>query len=417
MSILIRNAELRGKELDIYIEDESIREIGRLSLEADEVIEAKGMAILPGFVNTHTHAAMTLFRGWGDDMELMDWLKNRIWPKEARLDGEMVYWGTKLACLEMIRSGTTAFMDMYFHPESAAKAAQEIGIRGHIGAVFLDSVTGKDLDESIGEARTSLRSLRGFGDLIRPILAPHSVYACSKEVLEWTADHSVEKEIPVHFHLLETETENKRFLDKNGTGVIEYLESIGFLHPRLVAAHCVWANEADARVLGKNGVNISFNPVSNMKLAVGRVLDTDTFERYGANICLGTDGPASNNSLSMLDTMKFAGLSAKSYYNSPTLCNAGSLLAYSTENGARALSMDCGTVEEEKLADVILIDLKHESMLPECHPLSSKLAYSASPEAIKNVICNGKLVMRDRIVEGSEEIVEGFGRAADRLFD
>ena len=417
MSILIRNAVLRGKTRDIYIEEGRIQEIGSLSLEADEVIDARDMAIMPGFINTHTHAAMTLFRGWGDDMELMEWLTNRIWPKEARLNEELVYWGTKLACLEMIRSGTTTFMDMYFYPESAAKAAQETGIRGFIGAVFIGLITGKGDEESIREAKGTLRSLRGFGELIRPTLAPHAIYSCTEEILKWTAHYSKEQEIPVHFHLLETERERMDFLKKRGSGVIEYLEEIGFLQPRLVAAHCVWANETDARILGKHGVNVSFNPVSNMKLAVGKVMNVEMMERMGVNVCLGTDGPASNNSLSMLDTMKFGGLSAKSYYTSPTLCDADTLIAYSTINGAKALSLDCGIVEEGKLADVMLIDLKHESMLPRRHPLNSKLAYSASPEAIKHVICNGKLIMRDRIVKDSEEIKEGFEEAVNKLFD
>jgi len=417
MSLLIRNALHKGRKRDIYIEDGRIREIGSISLESDETIDAVNMAILPGFVNTHTHAAMTLFRGWGDDMELMDWLTKRIWPMEAHIDENLVYWGTKMACLEMIRTGTTTFMDMYFHPESAAKAVDEMGIRGFISAVFLDKITGQSLEESIKAAKKEIRSLEGIGPTIYPALGPHAVYSCSKEILEWAAAYSKEKDIPVHFHLLETEAEKRDFHRENGVEITEFLEQIKFLQPRLVAAHCVWADERDIERLGKHGVNVSYNPVSNMKLAVGKVFDVHRMEERDIKICLGTDGPASNNSLSMLDTMKFAGLSAKSYFKNPIICNADSLLNYATANGADALSLDSGLIEEGKLADLLLVDLKHESMVPARHSLNSKMAYSASPEAIRHVICNGKTVMRDRIVKDSHEIISGFESTANKWFE
>ena len=416
MSLLIRNALHRGRERDVYIEDGRIREIGSISVEADEVIDAKNMALLPGFINTHTHAAMTLFRGWGDDMELMDWLNNRIWPMEAHLDEDLVYWGTKLACLEMIRTGTTTFMDMYFHPGSAAKAVREMGIRGFISAIFLDRITGQGTEECITNVKKNIGMLETMGGTVYPALGPHAVYSCSKEILEWTAAYSDDREIPVHFHLLETEAEKCDFRRENGMEVTEYLEKIEFLHPRLVAAHCVWADRRDIDRLSKHGVNVSYNPVSNMKLAVGNNMNVPRMEERGINICLGTDGAASNNSLSMLDTMKIAGLSAKNFFNDPTLCNADSLLKYATANGARALSLDSGVIGEGKLADMLLVDLKHESMVPRRHSLSSKMAYSASPEAIRYVISNGKTVMNDRVVKDSCKIIAGFEHAADTWF-
>ena len=242
MSILVRNALVRGEERDIYIEDNLITEIGSVSRDAEETFDARGMAALPGFINTHTHAAMTVFRGWGDDMELMDWLTNRIWPMEAHITPELVYWGSKLACLEMIRTGTTTFMDMYFFPESTAKAAQEMGMRGFVGPVFLDKITGNSLEDSIGYAERTLRKLDGFSELISPILAPHAVYTCSEELLEWVARYSREHDIPVHFHLLETEQEKDDFIRGNGRTPVEFLEEIGFLQPNLVAVHCVWVD-------------------------------------------------------------------------------------------------------------------------------------------------------------------------------
>lgn len=416
MSILVRNAQVRGKERDIYIEDDRITGIGSISRAADEILDACGMAALPGFINTHTHAAMTLFRGWGDDMELMDWLTDRIWPMEAHLTPELVYWASKLACLEMIRTGTTTFVDMYFYPESTAKAVHEMGIRGFVGPVFLDKITGKNLEDNIRDARRTLRELNGYSDLIYPILAPHAVYTCSKELLEWTGRYSRKHDIPVHFHLLETEREKNDFVETNGRTPMDFLNEIGFLQPNLVAAHCVWADEDDVRSLARHGVNVSFNPVSNMKLAVGKVMNAARFSSMGINVCLGTDGPASNNSLSILDTMKFAGLSTKNYYSNPTLGDSETLVNYATLNGAKALSLDCGVIEEGKLADIILVDLKHESMVPARHSLSSKLAYSASPEAIRHVICNGRLVMKDRVVKGAREIVNGFEKVVNDWF-
>ncbi len=417
MSILIRNALHQGREGDIFIEDGRIREIGSISVEADEVINAENMAVLPGFINTHTHAAMTLFRGWGDDMELMDWLNNRIWPMEAHIDPNLVYWGTKLACLEMIRTGTTTFMDMYFYPESAAKAVDEMGIRGFMSSVFLDKITGQGTEACIRTAKKEIKALERIGPTVYPALGPHAVYSCSKEILEWSAAYSSEKKIPVHFHLLETEGEKRDFRRENGTEITEFLERINFLQPRLVAAHCVWSDNRDIERLSKHAVNVSFNPVSNMKLAVGNVMDVALMEEKGINISLGTDGPASNNTLSMLDTMKFAGLSVKSHFNDPTLCRADSLLKNATANGARALSLDSGIIKEGKLADMLLVDLKHESMVPRRHSLHSKIAYSASPEAIRYVISNGKTVMRDRLVKNSREIIAGFESSLNKWFE
>lgn len=416
MSLLIRNCRVGKVETDIFVERGRIRKMGRVRVNAEKVMDATGMAALPGFINTHTHAAMTLFRGWVDDLKLDEWLGERIWPMEAHLTPELVYWGTKLACLEMIRSGTTTFVDMYFYPESAGKAVEEIGMRAFIGPVFLDKVTGRPPEIGIRKAGETLDMVSGMGENIYPVLCPHAVYTCTRETLQWCADRSKDTGIPVHFHLLETERENRDFRTANGLDITDLLEKIGFLHDRLVAAHCSWADEKDMRMLGENRVNVSFNPVSNMKLAVGRTMDAPAMERMGVNVCLGTDGPASNNSLSMLDTMKFAGLSVKNQFRDPTLCDADTLLGYATSNGARALSLDAGSLEVGKLADIILVDLSHESMVPSRNSLGSRMAYGASTEAIRHVICNGRIIMEDRKVKGAGEIVEGFERAVVEWF-
>ena len=292
-----------------------------------------------------------------------------------------------------------------------------MGIRGFISSIFLDKFTGTGLEESIKTAKKDIRALERIGPTIYPALGPHAVYSCSREILEWVAVYSCEKEIPIHFHLLETEGEKINFQRENGIEITEFLEEINFLQPRLVAAHCVWADQRDIERLAKFNVNVSYNPVSNMKLAVGKTMNVPRMEKEGINIGLGTDGAASNNTLSMLDTIKFAGLSAKNYFKNPTLCNADSLLNYATSNGAAALSLDSGVIEEGKLADILLVDLKHESMVPRRHSLHSKMAYSASPEAIRYVICNGKTVMRGRDVKDSREIIKGFENAVNNWFE
>ncbi|MHC1584912.1 MAG: amidohydrolase [Candidatus Syntropharchaeia archaeon] len=412
MSILIKNVTHGKEETHIYIEENIIKEIGK-KLEADRVIDGKGKAILPGLINTHTHAAMTLFRGYADDLPLHEWLEEKIWPVEAKLTEEDSYWGTKLACLEMIKSGTTTFNDMYFFAEANARAVIEMGIRGCISGVFAD-IWGS-CEEWIKKAEKVIRKLIKLeNNRIIPALGPHAVYTVSKEGLQWVSEFSEENDLLIHFHLAETEKENEDFFREKGKRPVKYLEEIGFLTEKLVAAHCVWLTPEEIRTLADHGVKISHNPVSNMKLAVGGTIPYASMKEAGLTVSLGTDGCASNNNLDMFESMKFAALAQKAFRNDPTALSALQAYEMATSEGAKALRIDAGKIEEGKLADVILIDLKRPELTPN-HELISNLVYSANGSCVDTVICDGKILMENRRVDGEEEIMEMASKRAMEL--
>jgi 5-methylthioadenosine/S-adenosylhomocysteine deaminase len=240
MSILIEEVLLDGGMTNIYIEDNLIVEVGGQKIEAEFVIDGWNKAAIPGLANTHTHAAMTLLRSYADDLDLDRWLRTKIWPVEGNITKDDIYWGTKLACLEMIRSGTTIFNDMYYHPEMAAKAVEEMGIRGVLSEVFFDM-----FDENIGEkgkksVQSGIPQLKAFeSGRVVPALGPHAVYTVSGEGLQWVKEFADEHDLLIHIHLAETERENEDFLEKNGMRPMPYLEKIGFLGDNIVMAHCV----------------------------------------------------------------------------------------------------------------------------------------------------------------------------------
>ncbi len=414
MSILIKNVLLGNKRTHIYIEDNIISETGKI-LEADRIIDGSGKAALPGFINTHTHAAMTLFRGYADDMPLHEWLEKKIWPVEARLNEEFVYWGTKLACLEMIKSGTVAFNDMYHFQEGAVKAVEECGMRAMMGPVFLDLNNPEKREKEIKRQERFFRLLRNLkSERIKPCLNPHSVYAVSKECLEWCVDFSKENDLPVHIHVSETKKENDEFIKKTGKTPVEFLEEIGLLNGKVIAAHCVWLSHQDIEILSRHDVTIAHCPVSNMKLSVGRVMPYHYMQKLGLNITLGTDGCASNNNLDMFETMKFASLLHK-HHVSQTSAPANEIFKMATENGAKALGINAGKIEEGKLADIILIDLNRPDLVPN-HNLISNIIYSANSSCVDTVIVDGKILMEGRKVPGEEEILENAKRFAEKLF-
>jgi len=404
MSILIKNVLLDGKETSIYIGENSIKEIGT-DLEADEIINGKGMAALPGLINTHSHAPMTLFRGYGDDMKLQEWLQQKIWPIENKLTDEDVYWGTKLACLEMIKTGTTCFNDMYWHLPGIVRAVDEIGIRAVLSPCFVDLFDDKKREEAIKEHTKLLTDVQAMGsERIIPALGPHALYTVSKEGLRWNREFSDKENLLIHFHLAETEQENEDCIKKNGKRPVEYLEEIGFLCERVVAAHCSWLNQKDIEILAKYDVKIAHNPASNMKLSTG-VMPYPEMVKAGLVVSLGTDGCASNNNLDMFEELKFAALLQKSARGDPTAMPAKEGWEMATINGAKALGLNSGRIEEGMLADIILINLERTELTPN-HNLISNLVYSANGSCVDTVICDGRILMRGRKVEGEEEIIE-----------
>jgi 5-methylthioadenosine/S-adenosylhomocysteine deaminase len=415
MSILIKDVLLDDKTTNIFIEGNLISEIGNVTVEAEHVLDGKHKAAIPGLVNTHTHAAMTLLRGYADDLALQEWLTTRIWPVEANLTEDDIYWGTKLACLEMIKTGTTMFNDMYFHGEIAAKAVDEMGIRGVLSEVFFDL-----FDETKGEVgkkkvKKGIEQLKGYdGNRVIPALGPHSIYTVSGEGLHWVKEFADANDLLIHIHLAETQRENDDFMEKYGIRPVPYLEKIGFLGPNLVIAHCVWLDKKDMEILARYKVKISHNPISNMKLAVGAVMPYRELKKAGCAISLGTDGCASNNNLDMFESMKFAALGQKLFADDPTVLPAQEVYDMATKDGAVALRMNTGEIKEGMLADLLLIDLRRPSFSPN-HNLIANIVYAANGSCVDTTICDGRILMEAGRVKDEEEIMDKAGYAASEL--
>lgn len=412
MSILIKHVLLDGKRTDIYVEGNEIESIGNGG-KKDVVVDGRGKAAVPGLINAHTHAAMTLLRGLADDMNLQEWLEKNIWPIEAKMTEDDVFWGSKLACLEMIKSGTTCFNDMYWHLGGTYKATHEMGIRGVLSSVLIDRFTPEKGNEL---RRTVEREVREYGKspLVRISIGPHAIYTVTEETLRWTKEFSDKNDLLVHFHLSETKKEVDDCVKEHGKRPVEYLNDIGFLGENLVCAHCVWLTQHEMQLLAENRVKVAHCPTSNMKLSVGGALDYRGLRNAGVTVSLGTDGCSSNNSLDMFESMKFAALLAKMSYNDPTLLSAPEAFRMATQDAAWAMKLNAGEIREGRLADIVLIDLKKPGLTP-MHNLTSNLVYSAHGDCVDTVICDGKVIMEDGRVRGEEEIVEKAGMVAADL--
>lgn len=417
MSLLLKNLIFYSKtgqpqKIDVFIKGEKIQKIGsNLNLKAKEKIDGKGgKAVLPGLINCHTHAAMVLFRGYGDDSSLDRWLKEKIWPLETKLKEEDIYWGTKLACLEMIKTGTTCFNDMYWYEQSEIQAVKEMGMRAKIGLVLLDFLPkgSKAHIEKLYEKLTAKQLIT-----IQLSIAPHSIYTVSKENLIWAKNFAKLHNLLLHIHLSETKKEVKDCQKKYHLRPAEYLEKIGFLKENVILAHSIWLSDKEIAILKKKKCHVVYNPCSNMKLASG-VFPYLKLKKAGINICLGTDGAASNNSLDMIEEMKFASLLQKTKEVDPTITPAKEIFEAATENGAKALNLNLGQIEEGKLADLILVDLNQINLTPG-HNFISNLVYSASGNCVSDVVCGGKIIMRERKIAGEKEIMRKATQRAQKL--
>ncbi|MDD1705035.1 MAG: amidohydrolase family protein [Methanoregula sp.] len=419
-SLLITDTVIDGKSTEIFInETGTIAAIGDLragyKAEADYIIDADGALALPGLVNTHTHAAMSLFRGYADDMILQDWLGQKIWPLEAHLTGEDVYWGTKLACLEMIRTGTVAFNDMYFFMEDAARAVDESGIRAVLSYGFIDLFSDEKREN---ECRATEKFTRHVGSMnnprIKSAVGPHAIYTVSPKGLEWCAEFAEEQEIGIHIHLSETEKEVNDCVAGHGRRPAALLDDYGILTPRTIAAHCCWLNEAECGLLGKRGVSVSHNPASNMKLATNRAMPWQQLVAAGANVCLGTDGCASNNNLDMFEEAKIAALLQKFFWNDPTALPAPLALAMATSAGGKALGFGSGTLAVGASADLILVATRTPCNTP-LHNAFSNLVYACNGGSVETTLCNGKVLMLNREIPGEEQTLAAAKAAAEDL--
>ena len=420
-SLLIENVRAGGRPVDIFIDGsgtiasmgEGIARVCRK--DAERCIDGKGDLALPGMVNTHTHAAMTLLRGYADDMPLQEWLTEKIWPLEAHLTGDDVYWGTKLACLEMIRSGTVAFNDMYFFMEDAARAVDETGLCAVLSYGFIDLFSGEKRDAECRATERLVSALKGMQNpRIRAAVGPHAVYTVSAEGLSWLSGFAKEEGIGIHVHLSETEKEVKDAVSQWKKSPVQILDECGILTPRTVAAHCCWLERDECRLLASRGVHVSHNPASNMKLATGRAMPYPWLKEEGVSVTLGTDGCASNNNLDLFEEMKTAALLQKHAWNSQTLLPAGEALAMATSAGATALGFGRGVIAPGEPANLILVDSRAVCNTP-MHHADSNLVYSCSGSAVKTTIVRGKILMRDRVVPGEDEILRGASQAAAAL--
>ena len=406
--ILLRNIQFDGAPVNLFIQGPRIHRILPFpeteGIVADETVDCAGKAVIPGFVNMHTHGAMLLLRGITEDVPLDRWLA-KIWAMEAKMDEEFIYWGTKAACLEMIRSGTTTFNDMYWFAPYARKAAVEMGIRPYISFVILDQFQ-KEIAEKQKRKCIQLYELSNQWDEASHLaMSVHSVYTVSEEMILWASQFAVDHGMKLHIHISETEKENIDCRQAHGgLSPTEYLDSLGVLGPHVIAAHTIWLSDHDVELLGKHRVNCVHNINSNAKLASGYRFRYYDLKAAGANICLGTDGASSSNNLDMLETMKTTALFQKAWEGDPSAMPLRELMDAATVNGARALGLDTGVIREGAIADLSIVDTDNAYFLSPGSFLAN-LVYAAHSDVITSVIANGRFVMRDRVIPGEAEIL------------
>jgi 5-methylthioadenosine/S-adenosylhomocysteine deaminase len=365
---------------------------------AKKTIDAQNSLIMPGFINCHTHAAMTCFRGIADDLELMDWLNNYIFPAEAKnVNKNLAYWGTMLACAEMIKSGTTTFCDMYIFEDKTARSAKEAGMRCLVGEVLFDfpSPNVKTPEEGLAYTRMLLEKWKD-DPLVNIIVEPHALYTCSPSLLSDAKKLADEFNASIGVHLLENKEERDQLKEKFGKGAVSFLQDIGYLDDKFIAFHCVSLDEEDINSFVKHNCKVVHNPSSNMKLASG-IAPVPDMLKAGVTVALGTDGCASNNNLDMIKDMSLAAKLHKVARLDPTVLDAQTVTRMATIEGAKVLGMEkiTGSLEVGKKADIIIIGLNKPHLTP-LYNEYSHLVYAASGADVDTVIINGKLVMENR---------------------
>lgn len=409
-NILIRNADVitlngAGDVLlghDIAIAGEEIVALGPspLALPAgftpDHVIEAADHVVLPGFFNAHTHAPMTLMRGWADDVTIEQWFNERIWQVESALTAADVRWGAYLAAAEMIRCGVIGFADHYFFMDEVAQVVEEAGLRASLAWAIFGLGSEQENEEGLARSIEFVRAWQGgAGGRIRTVLGPHSPYLCPPDFLERVIDRAAELDVGLHIHVAETPEQTEASLAEHGVTPVALLESQGlFEHPTL-AAHCIGLEPADVEILGRWGVSVAHCPGCHMKLAMG-VSPVPDLIAAGANVALGTDGPGSNNDQDILEEAKLTSLLHKSHRRDALLLPGDTVLRMATQHGARALGFDrSGVIAPGRPADLIVFDFSRPHLRPR-HNLVSNIVYAAKGPDVRHVIVAGRILMRDR---------------------
>ena len=410
MSILIKNISYLDIEkekiiehADIFIEENKIKRIGEnLKIDADEVLDGENKLLTPGFVNSHTHLGMSYFRNYADDLALMDWLKNEIWPIEAKLNREDIYWSSMLSIIENIKSGVTTFCDMYYEMDRVGDAALESGIRGVLTRGMTD-VDGKG-EEKLQEFDALYNNYHNRSDgRIRVVPAPHAIYTCSTEFLKEISENAKKLyDNIIHIHLSETLTEVENSKKEYGMTPIEYVNSLGLLDSQIIAAHCVHITDEEIELVKNKKFYPVYNPSSNLKLASG-FTPVDKMLKNNIKLAMGTDGDSSNNNQDFVEEMHIGGIVNKAVTMNEKAVPAIEILKMATINGADALGFEkLGLIKEDYMADLTIFDLNSNSFTPR-NNLISALVYSANSSDVESVICDGKFIMRDRKLVNVDE--------------
>lgn len=413
--LLLKDVVLNGVPCEILISGGRITEIGRgIGSASDDVIDCMGMTAMPAFVNMHTHSGMTLFRGMAGDCPLHEWL-DRVWKAEALMGPEIFYWGTKLACVEMIKSGTACFADMYWDIDRTCEAVRESGMRALLTYCFLD---GGDMDKAARQreecGRMYALSLE-WPDRMKFGVSIHAHYTVCDANMLWAAAFAREHGLLLQTHLSETVKENEEHYARYGMSPTLRLESMGILGKNLIAAHCLWLDDADVDALGRHGVTAVHNINSNLKLSSGYRFRYRELKAAGANLTIGTDGSGSSDSLDVREALKTAALVQKAWRGDPSAMPVGELMAMATVNAGKALGTSAGLIEKGAPADIMLIDTSSPAFIP-CYDIAANLVYSANSSSVDTLICDGRVLMYRRRIEGEDVLLEKARTEINRFF-
>ncbi len=410
--MLLKNIVTEGVVSNILIEGNTIAGIfpaedcSYLDSMSEGVctVDCEGKTAVPGFVNMHTHAGMAMMRGIGEDITFHEWI-DRIWQAESNIDEDYIYHATKVACLEMVKTGTTTFNDHYWHMPMAHKAAMEVGLRPVLAYVFLDHNDPQESERQKKQCQEMYEEALSWNDQTVFAVAIHAIYSVREEMIVWATEFARRHGLKIHIHVSETRKEVEDCKAQHGgMSPVEYLDSLGVLGPDVIAAHTLWLSENDVRILGERGVNCVHNVNSNLKLASGYRFLYNELRDAGANVCLGTDGCASSNNLDMLETMKTSAMIQKAWRDDPSAMPLNEIMDMATVNAGKALGLNIGKIEKGALADILIVDTDNYNFLSP-GSFEANLIYSAHSDCIDSVICNGEFIMRNRVVPGEKEIL------------
>jgi len=401
MGLLLKNVHILGtvesERTSVYVNGSRISAIGRepRGFSADDVIDCSHKTMMPGLINCHTHAYMTLLRNYADDVPFSTWLFERVQPVEDTLTGEDAYWGTLLAIMEMLRTGTTTFVDMHMFPKMVVKACADSGMRavltrGLVGESRNDEGAQRRIREALDEMEygASIQAPCTFG------LGPHAMYTCGEDLLRYVRELAEEKDLLLHIHLAETQKEHDDCIKEHGMTQVEFIKELGYLDRNLLLAHCVYLEDGDYALLARPNVHVATNPASNMKLANG-IAPVARMLKEGVHVCLGTDGASSNNALNMFGEMRLLSMVQKGAAKDALALPAEETIRIATKNGAETIGRDdLGSIEVGKTADFILIDENHPNLRP-IYNRTASLVYSATGCEVSDVVIGGKVLMRD----------------------